>query len=122
MTWGDVDWETDPFEDLDCEPMTFKAADQIDVCAMFEDEVDQAMDPGLGLSQPPDRVRVTGVTLFLARDERVRRQRARARTQASVDFWFVRQQPVRDRTVSRLSGSITTIWTARSRTDSHGPS
>ena len=26
--------------------MTFKAADQIDVCAMFEDEVDQAMDPG----------------------------------------------------------------------------
>ena len=46
MTWGDVEWETDRFEDFDCEPMTFMAADQLDICAMFEEEVDRVVADG----------------------------------------------------------------------------
>ena len=52
VSWGDVDWtktETpNPFEDLECEKVMFMAADQVDVCAMFEDEVDQALASGWG--------------------------------------------------------------------------
>ena len=46
VAWGKVEWDPDPFEDLECESMTFMAADQLDVCAMFEDEVDQAVAAG----------------------------------------------------------------------------
>ena len=46
VAWGKVEWDPDPFKDLECEPMTFMAADQIDICAMFEDEVDQALAEG----------------------------------------------------------------------------
>ena len=42
VSWGDVDWKDDPFADLECASMTFVASDMVDVCAMFEDEVDQA--------------------------------------------------------------------------------
>ena len=51
VAWGDVDWEDEPFADLKCEPMTFVVADQVDVCAMFEDEVDQALEGGWGGSK-----------------------------------------------------------------------
>ena len=46
VAWGNVEWDPDPFEDLECESMTFVAADQLDICAMFEDEVDQALAAG----------------------------------------------------------------------------
>ena len=52
VAWGKVEWDPDPFEDLECESMTFVAADQIDVCAMFEEEVDQAVAAGWGVSNP----------------------------------------------------------------------
>ena len=58
VSWGDVDWEEDPFEDLECEKMTFMAADQVDVCAMFEDEVDQALAAGWG-PRPSRKVTVS---------------------------------------------------------------
>ena len=51
VAWGDVDWETNPFEDLECESMTFSIGDMVDVCEMFEDEVDQALDGGWGGSK-----------------------------------------------------------------------
>ena len=51
VAWGDVDWEDNPFEDLKCESKTFVASEQVDVCAMFEDEVDQALSAGWGGSK-----------------------------------------------------------------------
>ena len=48
VTWGSVNWEDDPFEDLECPSVTMAAADQVDVCALFEDEVDQATEEGWG--------------------------------------------------------------------------
>ena len=41
VTWGKIEWEA--FEDLTCESATRTAADLIDVCSMFEAEVDQAL-------------------------------------------------------------------------------
>ena len=46
VTWGEVEWEEDPFEDLTCDSMTFAAMDQADMCSMFEMEVDQALKAG----------------------------------------------------------------------------
>ena len=46
VTWGEVEWEEDPFEDLTCDAMTFAAMDQADMCSMFEMEVDQALKAG----------------------------------------------------------------------------
>ena len=43
VTWGRVDWDEDPFEDLKCDSMTMMVADEVDVCAMFEAEVDYAV-------------------------------------------------------------------------------
>ena len=51
VAWGKVEWEDEPFADLECESMTFVAADQVDVCAMFEDEVDQALSGKWGGSK-----------------------------------------------------------------------
>ena len=48
VAWGNVSWDPDPFKDLECESMMFMAADQVDVCAMFEEEVDQAVAAGWG--------------------------------------------------------------------------
>ncbi len=53
VSWGDVDWEDNPFvdengDDLECESMTFEAADMVDVCDMFTAEVDQALSAGWG--------------------------------------------------------------------------
>ena len=42
VSWGDVDWEDEPFADLECNSVTFVASDMVDVCDMFEAEVDQA--------------------------------------------------------------------------------
>ena len=51
VSWGKVDWPDDPFADLECEAVTFSAMDQVDVCEMFEAEVDQALDNGWGGSR-----------------------------------------------------------------------
>ena len=48
VAWGDVAWKEDPFDGLECESTTFVAADQVDICEMFEAEVDQAMDAAKG--------------------------------------------------------------------------
>ena len=45
--WGNVDWETNPFEDLECgasEPIM--VADHVDICDMFDTEVDMATGKG----------------------------------------------------------------------------
>ena len=43
VTWGRVEWEEDPFEDLTCSSTTIMVADEVDICDMFEDEVDYAI-------------------------------------------------------------------------------
>ena len=51
VSWGSVDWgegEDNPFDGLSCETMTVAAADEVDVCALFEDEVDRALEAGWG--------------------------------------------------------------------------
>ena len=47
VSWGSVDWKDDPFEDLECsaaEPIT--VADHVDICEMFDAEVDLATGKG----------------------------------------------------------------------------
>ena len=44
VTWGKIDWWEDA-DDMTCETRTVKAAEQVDVCAMFEEEVDRLPDP-----------------------------------------------------------------------------
>ncbi|MXW38385.1 MAG: hypothetical protein F4Z65_08990 [Acidobacteria bacterium] len=47
VSWGRVAWEDDPFEDLECgavDPIV--VADHVDICEMFEDEVDNATGKG----------------------------------------------------------------------------
>ena len=47
VMWGRVDWEDNPFEDLTCEAMDpIMVADHVDVCELFEDEVDYATADG----------------------------------------------------------------------------
>ena len=47
VSWGSVDWEDDPFEDLTCEGADpIMVADEVDVCSMFETEVDGATGKG----------------------------------------------------------------------------
>ena len=46
VTWGRVDWDDDPFEDLTCDSLTMMVADQVDICAMFDAEVDYAIGDG----------------------------------------------------------------------------
>ncbi len=47
VTWGSVNWEDDPFEDLECGSETFTTSDQVDVCeVLFQAEVDQATEEG----------------------------------------------------------------------------
>ena len=42
--WGsEVQWEEDPFEDLECESKMFNASEMVDVCELFEEEVDAAL-------------------------------------------------------------------------------
>ncbi len=48
VSWGKVDWADDPFADLECEKVTFAVTDQVDVCSMFEEEVDHALSDGWG--------------------------------------------------------------------------
>ena len=57
VSWGSVDWEkvfeddeeaTNPFMDLSCDTVMVAAADEVDVCALFEDEVDRALEAGWG--------------------------------------------------------------------------
>ena len=44
VTWGKVDWWEDA-DDMTCPEMSFEAAEQVDVCSMFEDEVARLPDP-----------------------------------------------------------------------------
>ena len=47
VTWGRVDWDDDPFEDLTCgnaDPIM--VADHVDICEMFDAEVDLATGKG----------------------------------------------------------------------------
>ncbi len=47
VMWGRVDWEDNPFEELTCDPMEpMMVADYVDVCEMFEAEVDYATADG----------------------------------------------------------------------------
>ena len=47
VMWGNVDWEENPFEDLECEAMDpIMVADHVDICDMFETEVDMATGKG----------------------------------------------------------------------------
>ena len=50
VTWAGsrVNWpeDDDPFEDLDCAGVTVDAADQVDVCELFEEEVDRYWGQG----------------------------------------------------------------------------
>ena len=42
--WGsEVQWEEDPFEDLECESKMYSASEMVDVCELFEEEVDAAL-------------------------------------------------------------------------------
>ena len=43
VDWGsEVDWDEDPFENQTCDSVTVAAADYLDVCSLFEEEVAQA--------------------------------------------------------------------------------
>ena len=47
VMWGDVDWEDNPFEDLECEAMEpIMVSDHVDVCDMFDTEVSMATGKG----------------------------------------------------------------------------
>ena len=47
VSWGRVDWEDNPFEDLQCGAMDpIVVADHIDICSMFDAEVDLATSKG----------------------------------------------------------------------------
>ena len=43
VAWGEIAWEA--WEELTCDPMEFSAMDQVDVCAMFAEEVDRLPTP-----------------------------------------------------------------------------
>ena len=44
VTWGKIDWWKDR-DDLQCDPMTWEAMEQVDVCGMFREEVDRLPTP-----------------------------------------------------------------------------
>ena len=47
VTWGEVDWEDNPFEDLTCgDADPIMVADHVDICEMFDAEVDLATSDG----------------------------------------------------------------------------
>ena len=46
VAWGNVDWEDDPFEGLECEGIAVTVSDHVDVCDMFEAEVSYATGDG----------------------------------------------------------------------------
>ena len=47
VSWGNVDWEDDPFEDLECDAADpIMVADHVDVCDMFDTEVSMATGKG----------------------------------------------------------------------------
>ncbi len=48
LVWGKVAWKDGALKDLACPSMSFPAADQVDVCELFEEEVDQALASGWG--------------------------------------------------------------------------
>ena len=47
VSWGDVEWKDDPFEDLTCGAMDpIMVADHVDICDMFDTEVSMATGKG----------------------------------------------------------------------------
>ena len=53
VSWGKVAWDPNPFKDLKCESMSFMATEvmEADVCDLFEDEVDAAVEKMWGGSE-----------------------------------------------------------------------
>ena len=68
IAWGKVAWEA--WEELTCAPMEFSAMDQVDVCAMFEEEVARSANangrPGRDVSR---RGRVAASNLSSRHDD-----------------------------------------------------
>ena len=64
VSWGSVDWEENPFEDLTCESMTIAATDAMDtdVCELFAEEVEAQHSKDLKIT---GRVTGSGTTLRL---------------------------------------------------------
>ena len=46
VSWGKVEWEEDPFEELTCGSVTEMAAEHVDIQMLFEEEVAHALDEG----------------------------------------------------------------------------
>ena len=47
VAWGDVDWDDNPFEDLECAAMDpIMVSDHVDICDMFDTEVSMATGKG----------------------------------------------------------------------------
>ena len=46
VSWGEIAW--DQFKELTCDSKTFAVADEVDVCDLFEDEVDAALEEKWG--------------------------------------------------------------------------
>ena len=66
VDWGSkVEWENDPFEDLECDSMTVDVTDHLDVCSLFSEEVAkvQGMDWEFTVNWDTTNHRVEGWTL-----------------------------------------------------------
>ena len=63
VSWGSVGFEV--FDDLSCDAVSYTATDQVDVCALFEEEVDQAHPRTIGFQyyRSATPVRVAGFDL-----------------------------------------------------------
>ena len=65
VSWGTIDWKAhrmdNPFEGLTCDSMTFAAADYVDVCELFESELDYNLRNLV--SSPPTRTATSTFTV-----------------------------------------------------------
>ena len=103
VSWGRVAWENDPFEDLECAAVDpIVVADHVDICEMFEDEVDNATGKGW---KP--------TVVFRIGDSGIRRQTDRRPPIRSSCGRPTPPGPAATPRCSRRSGSTTT-WTERS--------
>ena len=66
VSWGSVKWKENPFKDLTCDSVMVAAADEVNVCALFEEEVDRALDAGWGGAEAYTAAAGTGTFLFAA--------------------------------------------------------
>ena len=72
--WGTINWDKyrldDPFEGLTCDSVTFAAADYVDVCELWETELDYNLKNLV--SSPPSRTAGSTFTVDDPRDNRGR--------------------------------------------------